>query len=146
MRCSMSYGSPRRPPCPLLIHELPVLRVHSAQKRLICQRGALGDAEHPVDLIGPEQFVASDIQTPASSMGHGLRVAQVLLALAQLLRGPSALGDFRLELRVGGFQLAGALFDDCLQVVAMLSSSASARLRSVMSMPISRMRRSRPCR
>ena len=65
---------------PLLVHVIAVLRMNGPEERLVGQRRALGDAEYPVGLIGPEQFVAPDVQTPAPDVGHRLGPVQVLAA------------------------------------------------------------------
>ena len=79
-----------------------------------------------------------------SSDPSGERVVDPLDGAVLVEQEDADVGDVEdgLKLRVGGLQLTGALLNQFLQVMpVLLPSSASACLRSVTSMPISRMRR-----
>jgi hypothetical protein len=66
---------------PLLVNVLTVIRVDGAKKRLVRQGRALGDSENAMVFIGPEQFIALNVQSPTPGMGHCLSTIQIFPVL-----------------------------------------------------------------
>jgi hypothetical protein len=93
---------------PHAIDVIPVVRMHDREKRLIGERRALGNAEDTVIFVGPEQFIALDVEPPATDLADRLGALQIGLRFQQRGFRPLALGDVAQD---DGEQPAALQFD-----------------------------------